>query len=39
MALRKQVKRISSDSQQMDEHTQEDDSATDGDTGVRLKKK
>ncbi|XP_037544140.1 uncharacterized protein uimc1 [Nematolebias whitei] len=33
MALRKQVKHFSSDSQQMDEDTQEDDSATDGDTG------
>lgn len=38
MALRKQVKHISDDNQQMDENTQEDDSATDGDTGVRLKK-
>ncbi|XP_024864583.1 BRCA1-A complex subunit RAP80 isoform X2 [Kryptolebias marmoratus] len=37
MALRKQqVKHISSDSQQMDENTQEDDSATDRDTGDEL---
>lgn len=34
MALRKQTALVSSDSQQMDENTQDEDSATDRDTGV-----